>query len=99
MMKSYQSHVDTKVLNLVFNNIVALFVFSLIYCMLFALDKENFKGAQSFLDLLYFTTTTQSTIGYGDITPSTPIAKTFVMIHHLVVLAIATHFVISIVRQ
>lgn len=99
MMKSYQSQIDLKVLNLVFNNVIALFVFSLIYSMLFTLNKDNFKGAQSFLDIIYFTTTTQSTIGYGDITPNTQIAKSIVMIHHLVVLAIATHFVVSIVRK
>jgi voltage-gated potassium channel len=39
--------------------------------------KDNYDNAISFIDVLYFTTVTVTTVGYGDIVPVTPEARLF----------------------
>ena len=39
--------------------------------------KDNFDDQISFIDVLYFTTVTVTTVGYGDIVPVTPEARLF----------------------
>ncbi|WP_375270142.1 potassium channel family protein [Sphingomonas sp.] len=39
--------------------------------------RDNIDGAISFVDVLYFTMITVTTVGYGDITPVTPQARLF----------------------
>jgi voltage-gated potassium channel len=39
--------------------------------------KDNIDGVISFVDVLYFTTITVTTVGYGDIVPVTPRARLF----------------------
>lgn len=61
--------------------------FFFIYWVLFKLDKEEHftfdktYNMTSFVDVMYFTITTQSTIGYGDISPRSKVAKIIMMIH------------------
>ena len=67
-------------------NFVAILLFTLIY---FTLSKagegsemKTFNGLDensSFLDHLYFAFTVQSTVGFGDIYPVSPMAKILVM--------------------
>ena len=73
----------TKTLSL---NFVAILLFTLLY---FTLSKaggssemKTFNGLDensSFLDHLYFAFTVQSTVGFGDIYPVSPMAKIIVM--------------------
>ena len=65
---------------------LVLIVFSLIYWLLGT--SENFKfdtisnnnsNSLTFLNSLYFSFITQSTIGYGDILPTSSLAKILVM--------------------
>ncbi|MDC0535036.1 ion channel [Francisellaceae bacterium] len=39
--------------------------------------KEGFNGVNTWIDALYFTIVTYSTVGYGDITPTSDIARLF----------------------
>ncbi len=39
--------------------------------------KEGFNGVKTWIDALYFTIVTYSTVGYGDITPTSDIARLF----------------------
>ena len=39
--------------------------------------RDNLDGVVSFLDVLYFTMVTVTTVGYGDIVPVTPQARMF----------------------
>ncbi|WP_142858226.1 NAD-binding protein [Salinigranum halophilum] len=41
--------------------------------------REQFNGLDTLVDAFYFALVTGSTVGYGDITPSTPIARLFGM--------------------
>ena len=85
-------------INLVFNNIILLIVFFIIYSVLYYINKNNFKGANDYFDLFYFTTTTQSSTGYGDIVPNTRIAKMTTSIHHIFVIFIFSQYVYNLVH-
>jgi voltage-gated potassium channel len=39
--------------------------------------RDRFRGIESLLDAFYFTIVTASTVGYGDVTPTTPTARLF----------------------
>ncbi|WP_416840866.1 NAD-binding protein [Haloferax sp. DFSO52] len=49
--------------------------------------REQFNGIDSLFDAFYFALVTGSTVGYGDITPRTPVAKIFGMTALLVTVA------------
>ena len=71
--------------------IITVFVFATIY---FILGKKNFNGIadnNNFTDYIYFSFITTSSIGYGDITPKTKIAKFFVVLQAITTL---THIII-----
>jgi len=66
-----------------------LLLLFLLYCVVlfvFYLDKEGLSDAQkpgeplTVLDLIYFTAVTMSTVGYGDIVPVTPLARSIDLI-------------------
>ncbi len=67
-------------------NFVAILLFTLIYFTLSKAGEDSemktFNGLDensSFLDHLYFAFTVQSTVGFGDIYPVSPMAKILVM--------------------
>ncbi len=41
--------------------------------------REEFEGVSTLLDALYFSLVTGSTVGYGDITPASPVGKLFAL--------------------
>lgn len=66
---------------------VSVIVSSVIYA--FVLGPEHFNGvpaSATYLDFLYYSLTTQASVGYGDISPSTPLARGVVMVQLLVTL-------------
>lgn len=75
---------------------ITLILFSILYLAL--TDPKDWNGPNSsrdipkkysldrFLNMLYFSSTTHSTIGYGDIYPVSKKSKAIVLIQHFVVL-------------
>ena len=76
----------TKTLSL---NFVAILLFTLMYFTISKAGGEQFNGLNkesSFLDHLYFAFTVQSTVGFGDIYPISPMAKMVVMVQQSVLI-------------
>lgn len=61
------------------------FLFGFMYMLLDYVSPESF-GFQSVIDPYYFSTTTMSTVAYGDFSPKTSVAKVLVMLQHLFIL-------------
>ncbi len=53
----------------------------------------------SWLDAFYFCTISLTTVGYGDITPASPVAKVFIMVYILVGIGILATFANLIVKR
>jgi hypothetical protein len=76
----------TKTLSL---NFVAILLFTLMYFTISKAGGEQFNGLDKesgFLDHLYFAFTVQSTVGFGDIYPISPMAKIVVMVQQSVLI-------------
>ena len=73
---------------------IIIFCFAFFYYIL--KGNDNFNGldeTSTFIDALYFSFTTQSTVGYGDISPKSKFAKILVMIQQtIVLLELASNF-------
>ena len=68
-------------------NVCAVTIFSTVYYVL--REEGNWNGMDNestFFDCFYFSFTTMTTIGYGDISPSSKIAKIFCLCQQLIVL-------------
>jgi voltage-gated potassium channel len=63
---------------------VLVIVFAATYCSIAAQDAGAFTEPITRTDGLYFTLTTLSTVGYGDIAPKSEVARIVVMIQMLV---------------
>jgi uncharacterized membrane protein len=65
--------------------------------MYYCLGNDHFNGVEEkiFFDYVYFSATVQATIGFGDITPRTRMAKFLVMIQQLVVVFITASFIFN----
>lgn len=75
-------------LDKLYANLVIYFVFLFTY---YSLGKKSFKGLSdqpTIHEFLYFTTTTHTTAGFGDITPVDNIGRWVVCAHCLSVLAL-----------
>lgn len=73
------------------SHLILISIFSLIYYLLYYYDETSFtntlknKKTMTYFDFLYFSLTTQTTVGYGDIHPTTHLSRTFNMIQLLFV--------------
>ena len=68
-----------------------MFISMVAFCELTFPGAYLFKGEEG-MDLVYYTLVTLTTVGYGDITPQVPVAKSLSMI-----IAISGQFYIAIV--
>lgn len=59
-----------------------LLLITLIYGLIYAM-KPQMYGFKSLIDPFYFSFTTMSSVGYGDFTPKTDLAKLIVMSQQL----------------
>jgi voltage-gated potassium channel len=80
--------------------IIPLFIvlFSWIYLTMSRSDPHAFGGMMSRVEALYFTVTVFSTVGFGDITPRTDVARlvtTVQMMADLVVLALVVRLILA----
>jgi hypothetical protein len=75
-----------------------LVIFAAVYYSLGVDDPAAFSESMSRLDALYFTLTTFATVGFGDITSVSPLARTVTMIQitvNLVVLGLGVRVVVG----
>ncbi|MGD9295649.1 MAG: ion channel [Roseobacter sp.] len=78
---------------------VNLFVFVFFTTSLvFALFVDKAMGISGYIDALYFTVTTLTTTGYGDITPATPGGKLFAVVIMVVGVALFVQLARAIVQ-
>ena len=76
--------------------LISIFLFALIYNFLEKQENDHFHGlngnrdvssnSSSYLDCLYFSVTTSTTVGFGDITPISRTARIVVMIQEFCIL-------------
>lgn len=78
--------------SLVMNHILCIFGFFFLYSLLFWNNKENFTKAKNIQDILYFTTSTHSSTGYGDITATTTLSKMVTVLHHFTIIILTVQF-------
>ena len=69
-----------------------ILMFALIY---YVMGKEHLSDDLSFFDALYFSVVTQTTIGYGDITPVSRVGKTVAMIQILLFIYLIHYMFLS----
>ena len=75
-----------KIFNLIFANLVIVVFYAILYQQL---KSDHFIGLDknsTFMDCLYFSCTTYSSVGYGDISPKSNIAKLIVMSQQMLLL-------------
>jgi hypothetical protein len=79
-----------------------LLLFSATYFVLGRFSPGNFSASLTRSDSLYFTVTVFSTVGFGDITPKTELARLLVtgqMIANVIILGLAIKVVVGAVRS
>ena len=78
-----------KDINMVYAHLTLILVFSLIYHnFLTREDFNNGESMSSYLDTLYFTGVTHTSVGYGDISPKTTKARSITLIHIFLILVL-----------
>jgi voltage-gated potassium channel len=81
-MKFFQTN---KLAKFILFQLIMVIIFSLIY---YFIDDNNFNNmGPTYLDNLYFSFITFASIGYGDITPNTPLAKILVIIQSMLLIS------------
>ena len=64
-------------------NLVTILIFSVFYYFLALTGGDHFNGIDSnvsLMDVFYFSSTIQSTVGFGDIYPKSSMARSLVML-------------------
>uniref|UniRef100_A0A6C0C4H4 Potassium channel domain-containing protein n=1 Tax=viral metagenome TaxID=1070528 RepID=A0A6C0C4H4_9ZZZZ len=79
-----------KILINLFYHLLAVSLFAAIYyyCGIFSINHSGDTSTLSIFDSLYFSLTTQTTIGYGDITPHNTPTKIIVMCQMIILLVL-----------
>jgi len=77
-------------LSFIINHLIAIFIFTIAYYYISMYDSNAFTHNLSIFDALYYSTTTQSTIGYGDISPRSIQAKTIAILQMFSVVGLIT---------
>jgi len=77
-------------LTLSYNHIWVAFAFLLVYSLMDM--KEHFGVPHTWSNVCYFTATTHTTTGYGDITPKTSFAKWVVTLHMLITWIVIAYY-------
>src|SRR4051812_40127551 len=93
---------DRRIDRLVVSVVVVMVGFSLIFYLLARSNPSQIAGLHTRIDALYFTLTTMSTVGYGDIHATGQVARAVIVVQilfNLVIITTAAHLVSSKVRE
>ena len=75
----------------ILTSIIVIILFGFIYSVSTDSDEwhglSHYDNKQNLFDLIYFSSTTFSTAGYGDIRPLSKKARTLVILEHIIVIA------------
>lgn len=72
---------DTPNYIVLWNGFILWLLFAGVYAAMHALDPRHFQFTNALVDPLYFSATTTSTVGYGDLSPKTRLARLVVIVH------------------
>ena len=73
-------------LHILFLYLITILIYALVY---YYINDDHFNKALTFTDALYFSTTTMSTTGYGDLIPQTATAKYLIITQQLFIIIYA----------
>lgn len=98
-MKINLKIINRKVIYYLISTISIILIFSLIYWSIG--DDNNFRIVSNekqltFLDAVYFSAESHATIGYGDITPKSVLAKTLNILHITIMILLLAIFFITV---
>ncbi len=65
-------------------NIISIFIFSIIYYIIERIDKNAFSDEFNYPEAIYFSSTTNFTLGFGDVLPQSPIARIMVVVQSMI---------------
>ena len=86
-------------LNLLYTHTIILVIFFIVYSILFTINKNNFRGANNYLDIFYMTTSAQSSLGYANVVPNSNITKFVASVHNIVIIFILAHFLFKLIKS
>jgi len=89
MLSSLANVLKFKKEKTIMSHLIVIIIFSLIYH--YVLEPKDFSNGETlnnYMDTLYFTMVTHSTLGYGDIYPKTKIGRLFITCHIAAVLVL-----------
>lgn len=77
--------IDTSIKKKIIYNIINTFIFSIIYYVISKYNSKAFSEINiKYTQLLYFSATTNFTLGFGDILPISSLAKFFVIVQSII---------------
>lgn len=77
--------IDTSIKKKIIYNIINTFIFSVIYYIIGKYDSKAFSEINiKYTQALYFSATTNFTLGFGDVLPVSPLPKFFVIIQSII---------------
>lgn len=68
--------------------LVVWLLFAVVYGVMHQMDDRHFGFVNPIVDPLYFSSTTTTTVGYGDLTPKSVPARAVVIVHQLGVMGV-----------
>ena len=80
-------------------NLIFIAIFSVIYKLISkngSFNTNNDKNELDWLDAIYFSLMTHSTVGYGDISPKNRTSKICVMIQVILVIILTSNFALKL---
>jgi hypothetical protein len=63
--------------------------------ILLYLDPSHYKGATSFVDIIYYTTSTQSSTGSSYVIPNSNATKILTSIHSMISISVMGHYIFT----
>ena len=90
---------DNKINNQLINNLFIILLFFIIHSVVNFYDKDAYIGIENSQDIMYFTLTTHTTCGFGDIVPKSKIAKFILMCHFIIMILLGLSLYFAIFEE